>query len=159
MNNLDIILLVAMVVGFAIGYFKGLISQLSFGVGIILGLFQAVIFYKAAGGRIESLTGWDSIICSIIAFVSIIVLVLLVVKLIGCLLQFLLDAIKLGFIDKILGGIFSCVISMMLIVGAANASHALSLGINAFDKTTQESSTLYKHVQDATFSFIGEMKK
>ena len=86
-------------------------------------------------------------------------MVLLVVKIIGWLLQILLDAIKLGFIDKILGGIFSCVISMMLIVGAANASHALSLEIGALDKTTQENSTLYKYVQDATFSLIGEMKK
>ena len=159
MNNLDIILLVAMVVGFAIGYFKGLISQLSFGVGIILGLFQAVLFYKAAGARIESLTGWDSIICSIVAFVSIIVLVLIVVKIIGWLFQILLDAIKLGFIDKILGGIFGCIISMTLIVGAANASQVLSLKISAFEKTTQENSTLYKYVQEATFSLIGEMKK
>ena len=57
MNNLDIILIVAIIIGFAIGYFKGLISQLSFGVGIVIGLFQAVIFYKSAGARIESLTG------------------------------------------------------------------------------------------------------
>ena len=57
MNSLDIILMVAMFLGFAIGYFKGLISQLSFGVGIVLGLFQAIIFYKAIGARIESLTG------------------------------------------------------------------------------------------------------
>ncbi len=159
MNSLDIILMVAMFLGFAIGYFKGLISQLSFGVGIVLGLFQAIIFYKVIGARIESLTGWDSIICSIVAFVSIIVLVLIVVKIIGWLFQILLDAIKLGFIDKILGGIFGCIISMTLIVGAVNASQVLSLKINAFDKTTQENSTLYKYVQEATFSLIGEMKK
>lgn len=159
MNSLDIILMVAMFLGFAIGYFKGLISQLSFGVGIVLGLFQAIIFYKAIGARIESLTGWDSIICSIVAFVSIIVLVLIVVKIIGWLFQILLDAIKLGFIDKILGGIFGCIISMTLIVGAVNASQVLSLKISAFDKTTQENSTLYKYVQEATFSLIGEMKK
>lgn len=157
MNNLDIILIVAMIVGFAIGYFKGLISQLSFGAGIVLGLFQSVLFYKTASLRIASLTGWDEIICSILAFVSIIALVLLVVKVLGWLLQMLLNAINLGFIDKILGALFSCAISMMLIVGAANTSQ--SLGIAVFEKTTQENSTLYKYVQDATFSLIGEMKK
>ena len=159
MNNLDIILIVAIITGFAIGYFKGLISQLSFGVGIVIGLFQAVIFYKSAGARIESLTGWDSIICSIVAFASIVVLVLLIVKILGWLLQMLLDAIHLGLIDKILGALFSCIIATMLIVGAVNASNSLSLGIKAFDKTTQESSMLYKYVQDTTFSLIGKMKK
>ena len=159
MNNLDIILIVAMIVGFAIGYFKGLISQLTFVAGIVLGLFQSVLFYKAASVRIASLTGWDEIICSILAFVSIIAMVLLAVKILGWLLQMLLNAINIGFIDKILGALFSCAISMMLIVGAANASHSLSLGIAVFDKTTQEDSTLYKYVQDATFSLIGEVKK
>ena len=47
MNSLDIILMVAMFLGFAIGYFKGLISQLSFGVGIVLGLFQDYYTYKS----------------------------------------------------------------------------------------------------------------
>lgn len=159
MNNLDIILVVAIVVGFAIGYFKGLISQLSFGAGMIIGLLQSVLFYPALSAKINELTGWDSLICSPLAFVAIILVVVLAFKIVGWLLSALLKAVCLGFVDRISGALFSTAVAVLLVIGVTNAALTLMPNVKLFDKTTQNQSLLYKHVQDKTLSILGEVKE
>ena len=126
MNNLDIVLIVALIIGFAIGYFKGLISQLSFGVGIVIGLLQAVLFYAPVAQRIQSATGWESIVCTAAAFIGIILAVILLFKIAGWIVSALLKAIHLAFIDRILGAVLSTVIAILLVVGITNAGNAIT---------------------------------
>lgn len=159
MNNLDIILIVALFIGFAIGYFKGLISQLTFGAGIIIGLLQAIFFYPVVAQKIAEATAWNEVLCKVLAFIGIIIAVVLVFKIIGWLLSTLLKAICLGFIDKILGALFSMLVAALLVVGATNAISSLIPDIDMFSKTTQQQTVLYKHVQNATFAIIGEVKE
>ena len=159
MNNLDIILIVSLVIGFAIGYFKGLISQISFGAGVVLGLLQAVLFYEPLSGRIEDWTGWDTLVCSIVSFVSIILAVILLFKIAGWLLSALMNAINLGIIDRILGALFSTIVALLLVVGVTNAANSIMPELELFSRTTQKQSLLYNKVQDMTLSLLGEVKK
>lgn len=159
MNNLDIILIIALFIGFAVGYFKGLISQLTFGAGIIIGLLQAIFFYPSAAQKIAEATEWNDILCKVLAFTGIIIAVVLIFKIIGWLLSTLLKALFLGFIDKILGALFSMVIAALLVVGATNAISSLMPDVEMFSKTTQQQTVLYKHVQSTTFAVIGEIKE
>ena len=159
MNNLDIVLIIALLIGFVIGYFKGLISQLSFGVGIVVGLIQGVLFYPALSVKIQDATGWSEMLCSIAAFVGIILASIVIFKLLGVIIAALLKAIHLQIIDRILGALLSTVIAMMLIVGVVNSTKTLGVEIELFNKTTQQNSMLYKHVQEITLSIIGEVKK
>ena len=156
---MDIILIVSLVIGFAIGYFKGLISQVSLGAGVVLGLLQAVLFYAPLSGRIERWTGWDSLVCSIAAFVGIILAVILLFKIVGWLLSALMNAINLGIIDRILGAVFSTVIALLLVVGITNAANSIMPQLELFSRTTQRQSLLYNKVQDMTLSLLGEVKK
>ena len=159
MNNVDIVLIVALIIGFAIGYFKGLISQLSFGVGIVIGLLQAVLFYAPVAQRIQSATGWESIVCTAAAFIGIILAVILLFKIAGWIVSALLKAIHLAFIDRILGAVLSTVIAILLVVGITNAGNAIMPEIKLFSRTTQKESMLYNKVQNITLSILGELKK
>lgn len=159
MNNLDIVLIVALIIGFAIGYFKGLISQLSFGVGIVIGLLQAVLFYAPVAQRIQSATGWESIVCTAAAFIGIILAVILLFKIAGWIVSALLKAIHLAFIDRILGAVLSTIIAILLVVGITNAGNAIMPEIKLFSRTTQKESMLYNKVQNITLSILGELKK
>ncbi|MBR5334784.1 MAG: CvpA family protein [Bacteroidaceae bacterium] len=159
MNNLDIVLIVALIIGFAIGYFKGLISQLSFGVGIVIGLLQAVLFYAPVAQRIQSATGWESIVCTAAAFIGIILAVILLFKIAGWIVSALLKAIHLAFMDRILGAVLSTVIAILLVVGITNAGNAIMPEIKLFSRTTQKESMLYNKVQNITLSILGELKK
>lgn len=159
MNNLDIVLIVALIIGFAIGYFKGLISQLSFGVGIVIGLLQAMLFYAPVAQRIQSATGWESIVCTAAAFIGIILAVILLFKIAGWIVSALLKAIHLAFMDRILGAVLSTVIAILLVVGITNAGNAIMPEIKLFSRTTQKESMLYNKVQNITLSILGELKK
>lgn len=159
MNNLDIILIVALFIGFIIGYFKGLIRQLTFGAGIVIGLLQAICFYPVISEKIQASTEWNIILCNILAFIAIIVAIILIFKICGWLLSTLLKAIFLGFIDKILGGLFCCVITCLLVVGIVNVADRFMPEFELTSQTTQEQSLLYKHVQNETFAILGEMKE
>lgn len=159
MNNLDIVLIVALIIGFAIGYFKGLISQLSFGVGIVIGLLQAVLFYAPVAQRIQSATGWESIVCTAAAFIGIILAVILLFKIAGWIVSALLKAIHLAFMDRILGAVLSTVIAILLVVGITNVGNAIMPEIKLFSRTTQKESMLYNKVQNITLSILGELKK
>lgn len=159
MNNLDIVLIVALFLGFAIGYIKGLISQISFGAGVVVGLLQAVLFYDSLSQKIQNATGWESIICSIIAFVGIILAIVIIFKIIGWLLSALIKAIRLGFIDRILGALLSTVIATLLVVGITNLANTIMPELKLFSRTTQKQSMLYSKVQNFTLSILGDVKK
>lgn len=158
MNYLDIVLIVALVIGFAIGYFKGLVSQISFGAGVVIGLLQAVLFYAPVSERIQDATDWENVICSIIAFIGIILAVIVIFKIAGWLISALLKAIHLGILDRILGALFSTVIAMLLVVGITNAANTVMPELELFSRTTQKHSMLYNKVQDITLSILGEVK-
>lgn len=159
MNNLDIILLIATLIGFVFGYIKGLISQLTFGMGVVIGLLQAVLFYPAVAGKILAWTGWNDMLCNVLSFISIILVIVLIFKIFGWLIAKTLEAINLGFIDRTLGALFSTVIAILLVIGAVNSARSLMPQVKMFDKTTENQSMLYKHVQDVTLSILGDMKK
>lgn len=159
MNTLDIILIATVVISFIFGYFKGLISQLTFGMGIVIGLLQAVLFYSAVAQKVFSWTGWNEMICNIVSFVGIIILILILFKLVGWTISKLLEAINLRFIDKTLGALFSVLIAILLVVGIVNSGCTLMPDVALFSKTTQSETVLYKHVQDVTLSVLGELKK
>lgn len=139
MNTLDTIFVVAVGLGFVIGCCKGIISQLSFGAGIIIGLLQAILFYRPVGIKVSQYTGWESMVCNnIVAFVLVIVLVMLVFKLIGLLLKWIIKQISLGFIDRILGGLFTGAITALLFVGVVLLVGMIDENIALFGKTSQE---------------------
>lgn len=159
MNKLDIILIIVVLISFAIGYFKGLISQLTFGMGVVLGLFQAVVSYNVVSRWLCNVAGWNETVCSITSFIGIILTVVLVFRLAGWLISMLLEKINLGFIDKTLGAIFTSIVATLLLVGVANAAHSVMPDLEVFNETTQNSSVLYKHAESVTISILGEVKK
>lgn len=159
MSQLDIVLLIITTIGFLYGYIKGLIKQLTFGAGIIIGLLQAMLFHKQIGQRLADALQWDPLPCTILAFIGIIILVILIFKVSGTVLATILKVIHLDFIDKTLGALFSSVIAIFLLIGTAKASNILMPEIKLFNRTSQEESVLYKNAAKTTFLFFKEMKE
>jgi membrane protein required for colicin V production len=159
MNTLDIILLVAVGIGALFGLISGLVKQLSFGAGIFIGLLQATLFYPKASEWIREFTGWESLVCAILGFLAIFAATALVINLLGITLKWLLKAILLGWLDRVLGAIFSVVIAMCIVVMAVNISQGIAPDNKITGKTAQNESLLYEKVAEVTFLIIDEAKK
>lgn len=154
MNTLDIILLIVATIGFAYGYFKGIIKQLTLGAGIIIGLLLAMLYYPAGSEIVKGWTNLQDWLCIPIAFAAILICSVLLLKVIGVLLSGLLKLIHLGFIDSIVGAVFSTIIGIMLFVGAVNLTSSISPDNKYTGKTSQEESLLYKHTKVFTSLII-----
>ena len=159
MNTLDIILLVATGLGLIYGFKTGLVKQLTLGAGVIIGLLQATIFYQQAGTWINELSGWDSWICNTLGFTAILLAVAAVINIVGLILRWLLKIILLGWIDRILGALFSIFIGIIIVAFGVKISNNLFPENKITGQTSQEESLLYKEVAGITFTIIEEVKK
>lgn len=159
MNELDIILLIFAAIGAIYGYVSGLINQLTFGAGIILGLLQAVIFSGELSTRVEAAIEWPPILCTILSFIGIMVASLILMKILGVLINAILQLIHLKFVDKILGSIFSVLVAMILSVAIVEGGHTLFPEMKIFGQTSKKESLLYGNVEDTVTAFLSEVKE
>ena len=159
MNTLDIILLAAAGIGMLYGFKTGLVKQLTLGAGVVIGLLQATIFYQQAGIWINKLSGWDSWICNSLGFLAILLAIAIAVNFIGLLLRWLLKIILLGWIDRILGAVFSIFIAIIIVAFGVKISNSLFPDNKITGQTSQEDSLLYKEVAEITFTIIEEVKE
>lgn len=159
MNYLDIVLVLVLIAGFAIGYYKGLIKQLSFGAGIALGLLQAILFHTQVALHIERVTMWQSWICTALAFAGIIVVTVLIFRLLSWILRGILKFMHLEFVDKTLGALLGCFVTALLLIGVAEVTVAVLPDAPVLGKTSQNSSLLYKQLKKTTKSLLGEVKE
>ena len=159
MNTLDIVLLVAAGIGLIFGLKSGLVKQLSFGASIIIGLLQATIFYPRTAAWLQGLTEWDNLICTIVGFIIAFAATAAIVNIIGTILRWLLKVLLLGWLDRILGAIFSTIVALGFVVLGVNISDSISPDNEITGKTSQAESLLYKKVAEVTFLLIEEAKK
>lgn len=159
MNTLDIILLIAAVVAFAYGYFKGIIKQLTLGAGIVLGLLLAMLYYPAGSEIVKDYTNLQDWLCTPIAFAAILLCSILLLKVVGVILSGLLKLVHLNYIDSILGAVFSTIIGLILFVGVVNLTCSISPDNKYTGKTSQDNSLLYKHTQIFTSLIIDKAEK
>lgn len=108
MRNTDIILLIPLLWGTCRGFYKGLISQITSLVGIVVVLYFSAKYYTTVANlintHIESKLSqtYISIAAFIILFVAIFILIFLLSKQ----LEKIIKAIHMGFINKLAGGLF-----------------------------------------------------
>ena len=159
MNTLDIALLVAVGIGILFGLISGLVKQLSFGAGIIIGLLQATIFYPRAAAMLQGYTGWSDLLCTVLGFVIVFIAVAMIINIAGFILRWLLKVILLGWLDRIMGAIFSAIVAIGIFVLGVNISESVMPDNGVTSKTSQEESLLYKKVAEVTFLVIEEAKK
>ena len=159
MNTLDIVLLVILSIGGIYGYIKGLIGQLTFGVGLIIGLLQAIFTYAVISERIALYTGWNIYLCEIISFIGVIVIISLIFKTLGVVATAILKKLHINIINRIAGAVVSAFFAALLFIGAVKATNTLFPEIEITSKTTQENSMLYKHISLKTSIIIEEVKQ
>ena len=143
MNTLDIVLLVVLSIGGIYGYIKGLIGQLTFGVGLAVGLLQAIFIYSVVGERLSLYTGWNIYLCEIISAA----------------ITALLKKLRINIINRIAGAALSAFFALLLFIGAIKATNTLFPEIEITSKTTQENSMLYKHISEKASIIIEEVKQ
>lgn len=116
MNYLDIIISAPVIIGIIIGLKRGVVKEVFAIVGIVLGIFAARAFAgDAAVWMQQQVSNWDINLLRPIAAFTIFVLVAVVCNLLAYLLTKLFKLISLGWLNRLIGGLFGAVKWMLIV--------------------------------------------
>ena len=148
MNVFDIVIGALLLFGFYRGFSKGLFIELASLAALIVGVWGAIQFSWFAGGFLKESVDWEEQYISIVAFAITFIIIVIAISWIGKVLTNFADLIALGFLNKVLGGIFSVlkyslILSIILII-----FDKLNKNIPFVTDEKTEDSILYEHVRD-----------
>ena len=103
MTMIDILIIAAFGAGTVIGFMKGFIRQLASILGLIVGLLAAKALYAGLAGRLCPAVTDSMTVAQILAFLIIWIAVPLGFTLVASLLTKALEAISLGWLNRLLG--------------------------------------------------------
>jgi len=113
MNWLDIIILVVLALSAFGGLKNGLIKSLLSLIGLIVGVVLAGRFYESFSGVLPFISSERA--AHIAAFIIIFLLVVIIFAILGIILTRLVSAILLGWLNRLLGAIFSIIMGAIFI--------------------------------------------
>lgn len=159
MSTLDIIILVCFVPGIVRGIQKGFISQVVSLLSLILGVWLAFHFSEIVcewlNGYLPSLS---ATVLNIVAFVLILIVVALLLHLVGKLLQGLFNKIDLGWLNWLLGLLFSLLRAAIVIGMLIVLFDTLNLKFEFVSAEKIDASVLYAPLRDAAYKVFPYLK-
>jgi len=126
MNYLDIILVIPLLWGLYKGVSKGIIKELASLMALIIGIYGAVHFADSIQPYIKNSLSIESSFLPILSFAITFIGIVLVVRVIGFIVDKIIKLVALGFISRVLGGVFGVLKTAFII-------SALLLIVNTFD--------------------------
>lgn len=147
MNYLDIIIAVLLLLFAIKGFRNGIIRETFSLAGFVIGIFGAIKLSNTVGEKLANTIELSPELLSIISFILVFVILTIVIELIGKLISNLVQALSLGFIDK-LGGILLGIAKGLLIIGILINTLSFFGLKDDIDKETREKSVLYKSAED-----------
>lgn len=109
MNLLDFLILIPVVWGCIRGFSKGLIIELATLIGMVLGILAAYYFANDVSEILSEYFSFGTKMMKIISSALIFIAVMLLSWITGKIIEKVVDMIALGWLNKILGGLFGLV--------------------------------------------------
>lgn len=158
MNILDAIILLCLIPAVIQGLRKGFISQVISILSIVVGVWAAARFTRIVMGWISQYITASEQIIGIVAFVLILIGVFLILGVVGKVLESILKLTMLGWLNKLLGMVFST-LKVILIIGLIFISfHSLAISSGLVSPDIFQKSALYAPISDIANSVFPYIK-
>ncbi len=160
MNILDAIILICLIPALVQGLRKGFISQAISIVSVILGIWASARFANIVTAWVSQYITASEQILKIVAFVLILVAVFIVLGLAGRLLEKILNFAFLGWVNKLLGVVFSLMKAFLILGLVILAFSSLNNTFGIVKPEVIADSVLYdpvKQLADTIFPYIKNM--
>ena len=158
MEVIDIIIIILIGVGVIQGLMKGFLKQLAAIVGLVAGLLIARALFGVVAEHLVNALGTSVTIAQILSFILIWVIVPLLFILVASVLTKALDAVKLGWINRLLGGLFGAIKVLLRVGLAIHVFEYIDPKSEIISETKKESSALYNPVKEFTDVFFPVLK-
>ena len=159
MNWIDAVILIILVLAMVTGFINGFIKELASLLALILGIWGAIKFSSFTAAKLYDyfdMTGrWVGIFAFIITFIIIVILI----HFIGLLVDKLVSAMSLGFVNRLLGIVFGLLKSILILSVVMVILNTIDSKRPFLPKDTIDKSFLYNPISDivpSIFPIIGE---
>jgi membrane protein required for colicin V production len=159
MNYIDVIIIIILVLAMVNGFINGLVKEVATLAALILGIWGAIRFSSFTAAKLYDYFDMTGKYVGIISFIITFAVIAIVIHFLGMVIDRLMKAIALGFINRLLGiafGLFKAVLILSVIFVILNAIDARRPFL---PKEKIEKSRLYNPISDiapALFPIIGE---
>lgn len=148
MNILDSIILIPIAIGLIWGLFRGLVKEVAGIVAVVLAIFAAKFFAPQLSEiliRFFSLSEklWVNVLSWVIIFVAVMLIIIFLSKMVNK----LISAVSLGWLNKLLGGVFGGLKFMLLISVLLNIFDTVDDKFNIIKPEIKNESVAYKPVK------------
>ena len=147
MNYVDIILIIPLLWGLYKGFTKGLIIEAASIIALGLAVWGAIKFHNFVSEWMQNSMGWSSKYLPILSFALIFIGVLLIVFGIAKLLEKIVKAVALGFLNKLGGALFGVLKFGLILSMLIFFIEAVNKSVSVFPNETKNKSLLYPWVQ------------
>lgn len=153
MTLIDYVIVAIIVLGTVQGFMKGFLRQLASVAGFLIGLVAARMLYMSLAEKISPMIDSSMTVVQIISFVAIWLLVPLIFLVVASLLTHALEAIALGWVNRLLGLLLGALTWVLVLGLLANILEFLDTSHWLLSQTVKEESVLYYPIKD----FIGSL--
>lgn len=145
-NYIDIILCIPLLWGLYKGFTKGLIIEAASIIALGLAIWGGIKFSDFLTNYIHTHFNWDTKYLPIISFAIIFLGILILVYAIAKLIERLVKAVSLGFINKLAGGIFGMLKFGLILSVIIFVLNAIEKNIHLIPSDLKQKSLLYEPV-------------
>ncbi|MCX6334773.1 MAG: CvpA family protein [Bacteroidia bacterium] len=158
MNWIDFIIVIAIILSIISGFTNGLVKEVASLVGLILGIWGAIKFSDFTADKLYEWFDMSGKYVGIIAFIITFCAIVVIIHFIGIMADKVVDAISIGFLNRLLGMAFGAVKNILIMSVIFTVLNAIEARRPFLPKAI-EGSKFYKPISDivpAIFPVIGE---
>ena len=158
MNYLDIILSIPLLWGLYKGLARGIIKELASLLALLLGIYGGVYFSEQAKPFLSENLSIDESFLPMIAFAATFIVIALLVRLVGLLLDKLIKLVALGMISRLLGGVFGVLKSAFVISALLLIFNTIDYHLELIPNEQKKSSLLYQPISQMVPAILPDAK-
>jgi membrane protein required for colicin V production len=159
MNWIDLTIVVILILSMVMGFINGLVKEVASLAALILGIWGAIKFSSFTAAKLYDYFDMTGQYVGIISFIVTFGIIVVVIHFIGILADKVVDAVSLGFINRILGIVFGLLKSVMIMSVFFVILNAIDSRRPFLPKDRIEESMFFNPISDiapAIFPIIGE---
>ena len=159
MNYIDAIIIVIPGIGMVKGFINGLVKEVASLAALILGIWGAIKFSGFTAEKLYDYFDLTGKYVGIVSFLITFAIIVVIIHFIGLLIDKLVDAASLSFINRLLGIVFGLFKSVLILSVLLVVLNAINVRRQFLPKDKIEQSMLYNPISDiapALFPIIGE---
>jgi membrane protein required for colicin V production len=148
MNIFDIVIAVILIIAFIRGFMKGFFVEVASLIALIGGIYGAIHFSYFAANILKKYVAWSENYIALTAFAVTFIAIVIAVSSLGKVFTKMADFVALGLINKILGGVFALLKSVVILSVIFVFFARVNSTIPFVEKQTLDASILYAPVKE-----------